>query len=69
MNRHESMSDFKVEASHPVKIQEFGRVVGISQEFMGLSTTYVQTGDLSRHAVTVYRNPVQGYQKSRDFEG
>ena len=26
MTRHQSMSDFKVEASHSVKIQELGRV-------------------------------------------
>ena len=57
MNRHGSMSDFKVEASHPVKIQEFGRVTEVRQEFMVVPTTYVQTEDLSRHAVTVYSNP------------
>ena len=38
MHRYGRMSVFKIEADHPVKIQEFGRVVGISQEFMGLST-------------------------------
>ena len=60
MTRHQSMSDFKVEASHPVKIQELGRVVGISQEFMGLYHICSNRRSLTAMLITVYRNPSPG---------
>ena len=34
MHRYGRMSDFKFEAAHSVKIQEFGSVAEIRQEFM-----------------------------------